>query len=196
MEKRHRTAREGVVAGVLGGTFVAAWFFIVDIVARHPFHTPRLLGAALFSLLGPLGSESPTLYVVAYTVVHYALFIAAGLIATAVVHAAHREPTILAAAFILFVVLELAFYGFVSLLAHTLLQELAWYSVAIGNVLAAAAMGTYLWRRHPALAEDFSYSLSGKEGRQKREPHSDRAVRFRKQGASPVRSQAKRGHDV
>jgi hypothetical protein len=192
MEKRHRTVREGVTAGVLGATLVAVWFFIVDTLAMHPFHTPRVLGAALFSLLGPAGSESPALYVGTYTIVHYALFIAAGLIATAMVHAAHREPTILAGAFILFVIFELAFYSFVSLLAHTLLEELAWYSVAIGNALAAVAMGTYLWLRHPALAENFSYSLSGKERKEKREKHSNRPLPFRKQRALPIRSQAKR----
>lgn len=165
MTKNHSTLREGTIVGALGATAVAVWFLIIDAIAAHPLHTPRALGAALFSVLGPLGLESPTLYVVAYTVVHYILFIVAGLIATAVIHASQREPTVLAGAFVLFVVLELAFYGFVSLLANTLLQELAWYNVALGNLLAAVVMGAYLWRRHPALGKNLSYSLSGKEQR-------------------------------
>lgn len=162
METRHSTVREGVTAGVLGATVIAVWFFIVDIIARHPLHTPEVLGAALFSVLGP-GDHSAAVAVATYTVVHYAAFIVVGLIATAVIHAAHREPTVLAGAFILFVAFELAFYGFVALLAHTLLEELAWYSIAIGNVLAAIAMGAYLWRRHPSLGRNLSYSLSGRE---------------------------------
>src|SRR5918911_338196 len=165
MAKPHSTLREGTIAGALGATVVAIWFLIVDVIAAHPLYTPRALGAALFSVLGPLGVESPTLYVVAYTVVHYIVFIVAGLLATAVIHAAQREPTVLAGAFVLFIVFELAFYGFVSLLANTLLRELAWYNVAIGNLLAAGVMGTYLWRRHPALGANLSYSLSGKERR-------------------------------
>jgi len=163
MTKPHSTLREGTFAGVLGATVVAVWFLIVDVIAGQPLHTPRALGTALFSILGPLGFESPSVYVIAYTVVHYVLFILAGLIATAVIHASQREPTVLAGAFVLFIVLEIAFYGFVSLLANTLLRELAWYNVAIGNLLAAVVMGTYLWRRHPALGANLSYSLSGKE---------------------------------
>lgn len=185
MSERHRTSVEGAIAGVLGATVVALWFFIVDVIARHPFHTPQRLGAALFSILGPTGSESAAWYVVTYTVVHYALFIGVGLIATAVIHAAHRQPAVLAGAFILFIALELAFYIFVSLLAHTLMQELAWYSVAIGNVLAAVAMGSYLWRRHPGLRENFSHALSGKEHRDTGEKPSTRVLQFRKHSLSP-----------
>jgi hypothetical protein len=163
MEKRHSTLREGAVAGALGATAVAVWFLIVDTVAGQPLHTPQVLGTALFSILGSARGDSPMLHVIVYTIVHYALFFIAGLIATALIHAARREPTVLAGAFILFIALELAFYGFVALLAHTVLQELAWYSVAIGNLLAAVVMGVYLWRRHPALGAALSYSLSGKE---------------------------------
>ena len=165
MTKPHSTVREGTFAGVLGATVVAVWFLIVDVIAAHPLHTPLELGAALFSILGPLGTEPPTWYIVAYTIVHYGLFILAGVIATALIHASQREPSVLAGAFVLFIVLELAFYGFVSLLANTVLQELAWYNVAIGNLLAAIVIGTYLWRRHPMLGKNLSYSLSGKERR-------------------------------
>jgi len=165
MTKPHSTVREGTFAGGLGATVVAIWFLIVDVIAAHPLHTPLELGAALFSILGPLGMEPPLLYVVAYTIVHYALFILAGVVATALIHASQREPSVLAGAFVLFIVLELAFHGFVSLLANTVLRELAWYNVAIGNLLAAIVMGTYLWRRHPMLGKNLSYSLSGKERR-------------------------------
>jgi len=163
MDRTHNTLREGTIAGALGATAVAVWFLIVDVIAGHPLHTPQVLGAALFSILGPIGGESATAHVIAYTIVHYVLFVLAGLIVTAVIHASQREPTVLAGAFILFIVFELAFYGFVSLLANTLLRDLAWYNVALGNLLAALVMGAYLWRRHPGLRKDLSYSLSGKE---------------------------------
>src|SRR5438309_4516816 len=109
MPKPHNTIREGTLAGVLGATVVAVWFLIIDVIAAHPMHTPEELGAALFSILGPLGMEPPAVYVIAYTVVHYGLFIVAGLAATAVIHASQREPTVLAGAFFLFIVLEMAF---------------------------------------------------------------------------------------
>jgi hypothetical protein len=33
-----------------------------------------------------------------------------------------------------------------------MLQELAWWSILIGNVLAAVTMGVYMWRAYPELA--------------------------------------------
>ena len=41
--------REGVIAGILGGVIVAAWFLIYDVAIGHPFRTPALLGAIIFN---------------------------------------------------------------------------------------------------------------------------------------------------
>ena len=35
---RNGILREGSIAGFLGATSVAAWFFIIDVALRHPFH--------------------------------------------------------------------------------------------------------------------------------------------------------------
>jgi len=42
----------------------------------------------------------------------------------------------------------------VAILASPLLGALAWWNVAIGNTIAAAGMGYYLWRQHPKLREE------------------------------------------
>jgi hypothetical protein len=61
---------------------------------------------------------------------------------------------------VMFVAIELGFYGMVGLLHQaTPLREFAWYTVLIGNLLAAAAMGFYFWRTHKELAEEFRHSL-------------------------------------
>src|SRR5829696_8819304 len=39
-ERKHNVAREGIIAGVIGATSVALWFFVVDAVAGHPLATP------------------------------------------------------------------------------------------------------------------------------------------------------------
>jgi hypothetical protein len=157
-------ARDGITAGVIGATAVAAWFLIVDTIAGHPLHTPLVLGTALFSVLGPLGSEGSAVHILAYTVFHYAAFIVLGIIAAAIIHWADREPTVLAGLLILFVAFELGFYGLTALLAEFLpLGELAWYQVAAGNLIAAVLMGTYLWRTNPALREHFVEALDGRE---------------------------------
>jgi putative oxidoreductase len=153
--------REGVVAGVIGATCVAVWFFIVDLVAGHPLFTPTTLGEALFTVFRPAPAVAPAvLYVAGYTVFHYAAFIAAGILASDVVAWAGSEPALLLGFAILFVAFEVGFYGFVALLQHTTrLGELAWPQVMVGNLISAAAMGVYIWRAHPRLHEQFAHAL-------------------------------------
>jgi peptidoglycan/LPS O-acetylase OafA/YrhL len=92
--------------------------------------------------------------------VHYVAFIAVGILAAGVVHRAETEPHVLALALVFFVVFELAFYGATALLSHTLLmRDLAWYQIGLANLIAALLMGTYLWRRHPALGAEFRAAL-------------------------------------
>jgi hypothetical protein len=83
-----------------------------------------------------------------------------GLAASLIVFLAQREPSILFGFIVMFVAIELGFYGLVGLLHQaTALRELAWYSVLIGNILAAGAMGFYFWRTHKELREEFRHSL-------------------------------------
>lgn len=162
--KRHSAIREGIIAGVIGATAVAAWFFIVDIIAGNPFYTPEVLGRGVLSVLGPPGAESPALVVAFYTLIHYAAFIFIGVLAAAIVHATEKQPSLLAGALILFVAAEVAFYGFTAMLAETdALGTLAWYQIGLANLLAAILMGGYLWRTHPAIGGRLSYVLGGGE---------------------------------
>ena len=164
MAPRHNLVREGIIAGAIGATTVALWFLVLDVAAGRAFYTPAILGKALLGVLGPAGAEGDAVRVVAYTVFHYGVFILAGIIVTAVVHQARQESSVLAGALILFVAFEIGFYGFTALLSqHELLGDLAWYQIGIGNLLAAGAMGTYLWRTHPELGSEFSHALGGSE---------------------------------
>ena len=62
---------------------------------------------------------------------------------------------------ILFVAIELGFYGMVAMLEETVLGNLAWYQIVAGNLLAAVLMGTYLWRGHPAMKDGLVRALEG-----------------------------------
>ena len=171
MEGRRSILREGVVAGVLGATVVALWFLVVDVIAGHPLHTPEVLGRGLLGIFGRArsgivdsGGDSALAVVSIYTLFHYLAFIVVGIIAAAIVRAGEREPSLLAGALILFVAIEIGFYGLTALLAQThVLGSLAWYQIGIANLLAAAAMGVYLWRKHPALGQQLNYALQGRE---------------------------------
>jgi uncharacterized membrane protein YphA (DoxX/SURF4 family) len=155
--------REGVIAGIIGATVIAIWFFFVDLIAGSALFTPTTLGRHMLSIFGPVpADQSVALLVLLYTIFHYAAFIVLGLIAAMIVNLANREPSILLGFVVLFAATEVGFYAFVGLLQQaTTLGSLAWYNVMIGNLLAAAAMGTYLLRTHPALRDQFRHAIDG-----------------------------------
>jgi putative oxidoreductase len=157
----HPVFREGVIAGIMGATAIAVWFFLVDLVTSQVLFTPTTLGRALFSVLGAVpDSESPIIHVLAYTLFHYAAFITLGIIAAAMVRLAGDEPSVLLGFVILFVAFEVGFYAFVAVLSQVSpLGNLAWWQVMVGNIIAAATMGIYLLRKHPVLRDQFRHSL-------------------------------------
>ena len=158
----HPLLHDGVIAGLIGATVIAVWFFIFDALAGQPFFTPATLGHGLLDVLGkqPVQDDSMVIHVLAYTVFHFAAFMLVGLVTSLIVFLAQREPSILFGFLVLFVAFELGFYGLVGLLHQaTALREFAWYTVLAGNLLAALAMGWYFWRTHKELAEEFRHSL-------------------------------------
>jgi hypothetical protein len=163
MATSHRLLREGGIAGIIGATTVAIWFLLVDTLAGHPLYVPSVLGAGVMSIFGDTTKDSMFVHVAVYTIVHYALFIGAGILLAAVVHQAETEPHVLVIFTLLFIIFELGFYGITATLAETRLQSLAWYQIGAANLLAAAAMGVYMWKTHPALKEEFSHALGGRE---------------------------------
>lgn len=162
----HRGLRNGIVAGLIGATAIAIWFLIVDAIAGHPLYTPATLGRGLIAVFGPVppGTSTAT-FVITYTIFHYAAFILTGLIAEVFLRMAGSEPSVLLGFVLLFVAFEVGFYAFVGLLQQaTPLGELAWWQVLAGNLIAAVAMGSYLWRMHPALRDQFAHALDVRHG--------------------------------
>jgi len=159
----HPLLREGIIAGVIGATCVAVWFFFVDLLGARPLFTPTTLGRALITFVHPAPMpESPVLYVASYTLFHYIAFACVGTVAAATAAWASEEPAILLGFVMLFAAFEVGFYGFVALLQHVSpLGALAWYQVMTGNIIATIAMGAYLWRIHPRLHDQFVHALDG-----------------------------------
>ena len=153
----HRIVREGLIAGVIGAVAVAAWFFVVDLGMGRLLYTPGALGSALF-----MGVDSPEAVqvtaatVLGYSGVHFAGFIAMGLVFAALITRAEESPPLLMGLALLFVTFETLLLGLVAILAAWLLDVVPWWSIALSNLVAAAAMVVYLWRAHPALAESVS----------------------------------------
>lgn len=159
---RHTIVRDGIVAGLLGATAVALWFLGLDMIYSRPLATPAALGQGLLGVLGPKGSEGTATFVIVYTIFHFVAFIGVGLLVSGIIALARREPSILAGALMLFVALEIGIYAISSALrASPFLGSLGWAQVAIGNLIAAVVMGTYMWRTHPELKQDLRFALGG-----------------------------------
>jgi hypothetical protein len=163
MAERHNPVREGIMAGIIGATAIAVWFAVIDIVSGMPFHTPDILGAGLISVLGkpPMMPDTVMFHVFIYTIFHYVAFAIVGIVIVQIVHQSQRTPAILAGFLIAFVAFELGAIGLTTLFTESRLGGMAWYQIFLANLLAAALMFWFLWRRHPNLRSDIDRALTG-----------------------------------
>ena len=148
----HSWAGEGLDAGLLGGTAVAVWFLLKDVLIGQPLRTPSILGQVLMnSGQSPVVSPFDFGAVIIYTVVHFLTFVALGLLVSWLVRLAVLNPVARFALLILFVVFEFAFYVLIQTVSDSVGQFFPLFWVLSGNLLAAGIMGAYFWRRHPSL---------------------------------------------
>ena len=147
---------EGLVAGLLGAATIAVWFLILDSLAGRPFRTPTILGTAIFrggqGLSSPDGVPVSFEMVLLYTWIHALVFWVIAGVAARLLRVADRQPNAGFGILLLFVVFEFGFVLVCMVFAEPVLRALTWREVLVGNLLAAAAMATVFWRRHPRLA--------------------------------------------
>lgn len=153
-EPQHSVISEGTDVGLLGGLAVAAWFLVLDTLARHPFQTPNLLGQIV--LLGdrtpqPGGLEFGAILL--FTAFHFIVFAFVGMGLVALVHWATENPVVRYALLPVFLVFEVLFYGVLMILSERTGELFPFWAVVSANTLAALCMATYLWRRHPAFRQ-------------------------------------------
>lgn len=148
----HSWAGEGLDAGLLGGTAVAVWFLLKDVLGGQPLRTPSILGQMLLHPdQSPIVTPSDFGAVIIYTVVHFLAFVALGLLVSWLIRLAVLHPLARFALMILFVVFEFSFYVLIQTFSDSVGQFFPLFWVLSGNLVAAAVMGAYFWRRHPAL---------------------------------------------
>ncbi|MGZ8376427.1 MAG: DoxX family protein [Gemmatirosa sp.] len=162
----HRTLYDGMLAGLVGAAVIALWFLIIDTIDGRPLFTPATLGRGLLGVLAP-GEQAASVgtLVSAYTVFHVLAFLVVGLLAAYVAGVAEREPSILFGFLMLFAAVEVGIYVLVAILdVATPLGSHAWLPIMVGNLIAIVTMGAVLWRRRPALREQFRRSLDREPG--------------------------------
>ena len=140
---------EGIVVGLAGAAAVAAWFFVLDLIASTPFRTPALLGAVLFDgLRDPAGLTITSGLVLKYTAVHGLAFLLFGWAIAGLFALAERDRHLMFGVFMLFCCFEVFLVGMVMALAERLIEEIPIWSILGGNLLAAIVMLGILFRSH------------------------------------------------
>jgi hypothetical protein len=151
-----RTIVEGVMGGTIGAVAIAVWFLCIDVSMGRPFRTPALLGATLFEGLRDPAALHPTVRVVLeYTLLHWAAFVAFGLVAAVLLAAADRDPRLIFLVFMLFCCFEVFALGLIWILAEWLFGVLAWWTLILANLLAGLTMLGFFFRRHRSTWREF-----------------------------------------
>lgn len=143
---------DGLFTGMIGAIAVALWFLVLDLIAGRPFFTPALLGSVL--LHGGEAARQVTiapLEIAAYTAFHFVVFILGGILFSWLMTLFERFPIMFFVILVVFVGLQFAFFGLNVFLGAQLLGELKAWTVVVANVLAAAGMAFYQWKRHPSV---------------------------------------------
>jgi hypothetical protein len=146
---------EGVRAGLIGATAIWLWLLAVDAIAGRPLHTPGTIGRGLLGIILPGAHTALWADVLAFTLVHYALWALFGTLIVRAVVVDVRPPGVLLWAITILVLLQLVFLGITEILAQTALQRYAWPAIFGGNLVGWLVAGSYLLRRHPELPAEF-----------------------------------------
>jgi hypothetical protein len=144
--------KAGLIAGTLGAITLAVWFLIIDLIQGRPLFTPTVLGAFFFEGGAGLAAGEPlpvTLeLVLGFTFLHWLVFAAVGGVAAWLLEVADRNPSLGFGILLLFIIFEFGFFAIAGLFAEPVLQKLTWWTVLLGNLLAAGSMAGYFWRRY------------------------------------------------
>jgi len=137
-------------AGAIGGSVVAIFFLVVDLINGQAFFTPSLMGTVLFTGVAAESVTSVQLDMVTYyTLVHFLTFGILGAASSIAVHEvemhAHHPYLVLA---VLLVVFEMGFILMASIFMYGIIQVIGVLPITIANILAAGSIGGFLYTTH------------------------------------------------
>jgi hypothetical protein len=147
-----RVLREGILSGALAGLAVAIWFLVLDTLQGQPLYTPSALGSALFLGASSAGEVELSGWItLAYSILHFGAFALVGIMAAAVVRQVESDPPLILGGLLIFVAFEAFFLGVIAIAAEFLLGSLAWWSIAVGNLVAVVTLTGWFWNQRPRL---------------------------------------------
>jgi hypothetical protein len=164
--REHSTAHEGLVTGLLGAAVVAVWYALWDVATGRPLHTFNVLGRIFLQ-----GDVNPGVRaldpgaVAGFIVLHFAVFLLAGMGLALLAHLASRNPALRMGVWIGLVVAFCFLTGLTFMLNVSTGNRLPLFEVFVGGVLGIASMAWILWRHHPRLRRSFEEVPLGDEVR-------------------------------
>jgi hypothetical protein len=162
--KRHSTIKEGLVAGLIGGLLVAAWYLLFDLGRGAPLHTPNVLGQVFVGRdTMPAVRQIVPQAVLQYSLLHFGFFLVLGIALTALTHLVSRNPALRMGLWLGLVVGFLFFLGLLRTLSSLTDEKFPLWASIGGSLLGIGSMGWYLWRRHPGLRGSFDDAPLGDE---------------------------------
>lgn len=149
-----RVMKEGFIAGLLGYAAVVLLFLVVNIAAGQPaFHTPALLGGALFS--GMEGTDAVSLEpgpIIAYNGVHLLVSLLIGFGAAWLLLEAERFHSMWYVVFFAFLAAGIYVVVLFGAFAVEIRHVVSWGTVVVGSAAGASAILGYLLWVHRGLA--------------------------------------------
>ena len=161
--REHSTVGEGLLTGLIGGLVVALWYFLVDLGRGRPLHTPNVLGQVFVGRDTTPGFHVAPQAVAEYSLLHFAVFLALGILLVWLAHLAIRSPSLRMGVWLGLVIGFLLFIGHLLMLYSLTDQRFPWGTALGGSVLGLGSMAWFLWRRHPSLRGTFDEAALGAE---------------------------------
>lgn len=155
LKQEHTTADllfDSFYSGAIGGSVVALFFLVADLVSGQAFFTPSLMGSVLFLGLPADAVGDVHLSAVAYySIAHMFSFALVGtgiswLVQKVELHSEHPFVALL----VLFAIIEVGFFAGASLVLPGVVAELGVVRIGAANLLAAAAMAVFFVLSHRA----------------------------------------------
>lgn len=133
----------GEMGGLLAGLVVAVWFFVLDLASGAPFRTPITLAE---TLLGRDVAGASGRLVLAYTVVHFGVFVVLGVVTAALLRALRLAPGLLLGVVFGIGVLDAVYYAGLLITGANMTAALPAAHVVGSNALAGMVLMAYLHR--------------------------------------------------
>ncbi len=154
---------EAVYAGIFGGSAVAIFFLLVDILNGQPLFTPSLLGSVL--VLGADATDVATVRLDAvfyFSIIHVTAFTALGALVSFVVHEVElysKHPVIVLLVF--FGIIEAGFFVIAPLALPGVVEVLGIARIASANLFAAIVLAVFfVLTHHAATRGKFKHSIA------------------------------------